>query len=126
MSEQLRYDLSPEQRVFGYAFSLQNGAADEKTQEVMFKEKYIASHQGKHVWLPNTLDADTGVTANLYWQGKIVAFIDHNFATRLTDVYVADSIGTYPDHLVYDQISFDAAVVIAEIHSIRLGAPELF
>lgn len=114
MSETVQESKSPEQRVFGDAFSLAHGQADEATKKAFFEERFGVLKETESGWLPRTLDADRGVAADLYKARAIAATLDFDYDTHLADVYVTSEGGTYGDTALCSQVPFDDAVVAAE------------
>lgn len=73
MAETLNEEKSPEQRVFGGAFSLSQGVPDEEKRKKYFQERQAEVAEGKTTWLSRTMDGERGVVADLYRDSKIVA-----------------------------------------------------
>ena len=114
MAETLREEKSPEQRVFGEAFSLNNGVADEATQKVYFEERVASVVEGKTTWLSRTMDGERGIVADLYKGRKIVATLHFDYDVLLTSVYTKKEGGSLGDNALCDEVTFDNAVAEAE------------
>jgi hypothetical protein len=112
MSEQLKISETPEQRVFGEAFSLETYAADEETVDRVKKEKYERLANGEQVWIPMTLDADSGVVAELFKNHVLVASVDYRYIPRNAVLYTY--LNNCGGRIVQERIPFDEAVVAAE------------
>lgn len=108
MSEVVQESKTPEQRVFGNAFSLSSGPADNETQVQFFRERINTIRTARVGWLPRVLDADHGVVADLFKDGQLAATLVVDYDTDLSDVF-----GTGETTLC-SQVPFDEAVVTAE------------
>lgn len=114
MSEGLNNAPNPEQVVFGDTFSFATGEGNEETKKVFFTERVASIREGATTWLPRTLDADRGVCADLYKDGKVVATLDFDYDDYSASVYTTSEGGSFGDTTLCDRVSFAEAVAAAE------------
>lgn len=114
MTETLDEQKSPVQRVFGDAFSLAVGAADEETQDAYFEAREAEITARETTWVARTFGWDHGVVADLYRNGEPVATLDFEHGTQLASVYTISPGGKYVDTALCNEAAFNEAVVAAE------------
>jgi hypothetical protein len=114
MSEVIDQSNSPERTVFGEAFSFASGRADDGTVKSFFEERVGAIKEGSKAWLPRTLDADSGVTADLFKDGHVAATLVFEYEDMAASVYTTSPGGAFGDTALCDRVAFDVAVETAE------------
>lgn len=114
MTETLREQPTPEQRVFGDAFSFQDGVADDTIVQSFFKQRFEEIRNGTTAWMPRILDADGGIAADLYVDNSKSATLHFEYETQKASVYVTSSGGEPGDTTLCDQVEFGEAVEQAE------------
>jgi len=114
MSEVIDTTNSPEQSVFGEAFSFGSGRADDETVSTFFANRIKDVRGGSKIWLPRTLDADSGVTADLYEDGRVVATLVFEYEDNAASVYTTSPGGSFGDTALCDRVAFAEAVTAAE------------
>jgi len=114
MSEVISQTPSPEQVVFGNAFSFANGESDEGIIKEFFTERLTSIKEGAVTWLPRALDSDSGVCADLYKEGKVAATLVLDYESLAASVYATNENGNFGDVTLCDQVSFADAVAAAE------------
>jgi hypothetical protein len=111
--EQVTFFETPEQRVFGGAYSLYTGAADKKTQQSVLAERQAKMEIGLQTWLFGKLDSPDGMQADLYKHRQLIATINYDPTTDMADVYTAQK-GVVDVRVVHMQGTLDEAVLAAE------------
>ena len=114
MSEQLAPAMSPEERVFGNAFSFESGRSNRETVEAFFRERIDGVHAGDQVWLPRILGAGRGAAADLYRNRQLIATLHFDYDIMQAAVYTTSEGGVYGDTVLCDLVTFDEAVETAE------------
>lgn len=114
MSEVINQAPSPEQIVFGSAFSFAHGESDEDTKKAFFTERVASIKEGAKTWLPRTLDADHGICADLYKDGKVIATLVFDYDDNSASVYTTSEGGSFGDTSLCDRVSFAEAVAAAD------------
>ncbi len=114
MAEVVNQTPSPEQIVFGDAFSFAGGEGQEDAVKALFEERVTSIQAGSKTWLPRTLDADSGVCADLYKDGKVVATLNFDYGDYSASVYTTSEGGSFGDTTLCDRVSFADAVALAD------------
>ncbi len=113
MSEIIIQTPDPEQVVFGNAFSFKDGAGQEDAVKAFFEERVANIQTGAKTWLPRTLDADGGVCADLFKDGKVAATLNFDYDDYSASVYTTSEGGSFGDTTLCDRVSFAEAVAAA-------------
>jgi hypothetical protein len=118
MSETVRDIRSPEQRVFGNAFEIIGGVADDATVNQFYEDRLrITQIYKESAWIPLNLDPEAdGSVAIFYVNGESAVILDCDFQTLLADIYDSKN-----GRLLHQGISFSKAVDKAE----QIAAGEL-
>ena len=111
MGEVLKQDGAAEYRVFGDAYSLKDGMADEETRLSFFTSRL----EQILTWLPRTLESDSGIAADLYKNSKIIATLVFEYDQGLASVYTVSSESPLVGTTLLDNVSFSDAVTAAEL-----------
>jgi hypothetical protein len=114
MSEVVKKMPSPEEAVFGNAFSFSNGLAQGDAVNTFFEERVASVKSGAKTWLPRTLDADHGICADLYKDGKVIATLDFDYDDNSASVYTTSEDGNFGDTTLCDRASFADAVAAVD------------
>ncbi len=114
MAETLNEQKSPEERVFGNAFSLKNGVNSPEAKEQYFMERISMLRDGQTVWVSRSMDSDGGIVADLFKAGKVVALLEFDYSMGMAYVYATSEGGQFGDITLANETSFDTAVNEAE------------
>jgi hypothetical protein len=114
MSEAINQTPSPEQRVFGDAYSLVGGVADLEVQRRYFEERKLLIYHGHTTWLSRALDDEQRVCADLYKDRRVIATLDFNFDTNLATVFTTSEGGSVGDTFLCGEVQFQDAVTAAD------------
>ena len=120
MAETLGEQLTAEQRVFGDAFTLDNGAADQTACARYAEERLRMIIDRQTTWFARILDADGGVSADLVRDRKRVARLNVDYdqfdmerRLQLAEVHT-NAGGTFGDTVLCEGVPFEEAVAAAE------------
>lgn len=112
MPEVFSQSPDPEQIVFGNYFSFIDDESQEDTIKAFFEERVASINAGAKTWLPRAFDADSGVCADLFIDGRLVATLDYDYDTA--SVYATSEGGIFGDTTLCDHVSFAEAVAKAD------------
>lgn len=123
MKETLFTSSSAEERVFGAAFSLQTGPADQEAQRAYRIERTSQLMERKEPWIVREFNVEQHemVVADKYLpNGVIAATLMYDCNLGLTDAFRTNGRGTYYKDPLCKDVQFEEAVSVAGIYAQRL------